>query len=119
MESSFINLPRKLRNRIYHHLWTITPVLLLPSRTVWYAHPPMPIDLVAGVSHRLPHWLLASRTILAKAIDEFHMAGTIEVDLGAEVEGHGLLASNTARHIHVTPHLSPIQAVPAAVWREI
>jgi hypothetical protein len=119
MESSLISLPRELRNRIYHHLWTIMPVLLFPSRTAWYACPPMPVDLVSGVSHGLPHWLLASRTILAEGIDEFHMAGTIEVNLSAGVEGKGLLAANTARHIHVTPRLSLIHAVPAAVWREI
>jgi hypothetical protein len=79
----------------------------------------MPVDLVSGVSHGLPHWLLASRTILAEGIDRFHMAGTIEVNLSAGVEGKGLLAANTARHIHVTPRLSLIHAVPAAVWREI
>jgi hypothetical protein len=119
MDSPFINLPREVRNRIYHHLWTITPILLLPSRTAWYGHPPIPVDLISGFSRGLPHWLLASRTILTEGIDEFHMAGTIEVDIGTGVEGKGLLAANTARHIHVSPRLSPIHAVPAAVWREI
>jgi hypothetical protein len=114
-----MNLPREMRNRIYHHLWTITPILQLPSRTAWYAHPPMPRDLVSGVSRGLPHWLLTSCTILAEGIEEFHIDGTIEVDLGAEVEVKGLLVADTARHIHVTLRLSPMHAVPAAVWREI
>jgi hypothetical protein len=119
MASLLMSLPRELRNRIYHHLWATTPLTILPARSAWYGHPPMPLSLVSGVSRGMPTWLRTSRAILTEGIKEFHVAGTIEVDLGASVQGGGLLAADTARHILVTLALTPIQAVPAAVWRDI
>jgi hypothetical protein len=119
MASLLMSLPRELRNRIYHHLWATTPLTILPARSAWYDQPPTALGLVSGVSRGMPTWLRTSRAILTEGIEEFHVAGTIEVDLGASVQGGGLLAADTARHILVTLALTPIQAVPAAVWRDI
>lgn len=104
MPTSFLELPRELRDQIYDCLWTSTPKISLLD------HPSMGRIVACYKSHPtpetlLPTWLLTNKQILTEATDQMIRHGTWIVRLRSEYDPQrvgAILSPVLARRLIIT-----------------
>jgi len=101
MPRHFLDLPREIRDRVYHELWSgNSDINLSPSNYCleifsefhpepphWlntYLDPPQQFHSTSG----LPNWLLTSKAILEEAMEVFDRFGRVYVGTGAKYLSH-------------------------------
>jgi len=85
MPTTLFDLPRELRDEIYHYLWLGTSVILaqtepLAQITAWYnINPFFSTKNAPRQSTKLPSWLRTGRPVMKEDIEAFHRRGLITV----------------------------------------
>ncbi|KAF1845618.1 uncharacterized protein K460DRAFT_355415 [Cucurbitaria berberidis CBS 394.84] len=126
--STFLKLPRELRDMVYHHLWKATPVLKAKCRQISYYALEFPnatqetakifrftvsydggdeYDQHRLTRENLPQWLCANKAILEEGLEQLRAHGTWRMSFSSNntpinISFRGLLTPALAYNLRIT-----------------